>query len=76
LAHSDHLFVKLLSGQARFITISTERPQNSIKFSSVDRLKSLCCFVAYVWNKLNECKGLYEALKELEAAAPVRKRRK
>ena len=76
LAHSDHLFVKLLGGQARFITISTERPQNSIKFSSVDRLKSLCCFAAYVWKKLNECKGLYEALKELEAAAPVRKRRK
>ncbi|MGC9105282.1 MAG: hypothetical protein ACP5HQ_02505 [Thermoprotei archaeon] len=77
LAASENLYVKLLGGPAKFVSISTERPQNSIKFGNADRLRSLCCFAALVWSKLSECKGLYDALKELEAmAATPKKRRK
>ena len=77
LASTDHLYLKLLGGQAKLVAISTERPQNSIKFATPNRLRSLCCFAALVWNKLSECQGLLEAINELEAMTSTsRKRRK
>ncbi len=77
IASSEHLYLKLLGGQAKLVSISTERPQNSIKFSVANRLRALCCFAALVWSKLNECQGLMDAIKELETISSAsRKRRK
>ncbi|QIW24950.1 hypothetical protein EWF20_12980 [Sulfolobus sp. S-194] len=77
LAYTDRLYLKALAGQAKFITISTERPQNSIKFNSFERLNSLCCFVNIILQKLKECNGLVEALTPfLHQESGKRKRRK
>jgi hypothetical protein len=76
LLYTDRLSLKALAGQAKFITISTERPQNSIKFTSFERLRSLCCFTNLILAKLQQCKGLEEALKPLlEVETRRRKKR-
>jgi len=76
LAETERLYLKALAGQAKFITISTERPQNSIKFTSFERLGSLCCFVNILLSKLKECDGLIEALSPLLQQETKTKRRK
>jgi len=76
LAKTERLFLKALAGQAKLITISTERPQNSIKFNSFERLGSLCCFVNILLNKLKECNGLTEALLPFLQQETKTKRRK
>ena len=77
LARTERLFLKALAGQAKLITISTERPQNSIKFNSFERLGSLCCFVNILLNKLKECNGLIEALSPfLQQETKTRRRKK
>lgn len=59
----ENLTLKALAGPAKFITISTERPQNSIKFTSIDRLQSLCCFLNLVKKRLDEHPNLVEVIK-------------
>ncbi|MCY0858899.1 MAG: hypothetical protein OWQ54_00545 [Sulfolobaceae archaeon] len=79
LASTEHLYLKALAGQGKFIAISTERPQNSIKFNSIDRLSSLCCFIGLLEKKLfQECPQLGEALKEIlsEGQATSKRRKK
>ena len=76
LAKTEKLFLKALAGQVKFITISTERPQNSIKFTTFERLGSLCCFVNILLNKLKECNGLMEALSSFLPQETRTKRRK
>lgn len=77
LASTGHLYLKALAGQGKFISISTERPQNSIKFNSIDRLGSLCCFIALVEKKIyQDCPQLGEVLKDILATGTVSKRRK
>ncbi|QGR20135.1 hypothetical protein [Stygiolobus azoricus] len=72
---SERLVLKALAGQAKFLAISTERPQNSIKFTSFERLRSLCCFINLVIAKVNSCQGLKEAIEPLLQYESGRKRR-
>ncbi|BCU69282.1 hypothetical protein [Stygiolobus caldivivus] len=65
LLSTERLVLKALAGQVKFLTISTERPQNSIKFTSFERLKSLCCFINLVLAKLDQCPSLKESLDPL-----------
>lgn len=74
LAVLDNLSLKALAGPAKFISISTERPQNSIKFNNFDRLQSLCCFLNLIKKKLDEHNNLVEVIKPLIAQEPKRKR--
>ena len=76
LLSTERLSLKALAGQAKFLAISTERPQNSIKFTSFERLKSLCCFVNLVLSKINQCPGLKESLEPLLEQETSRKRKK
>ncbi|ACP44301.1 conserved hypothetical protein [Sulfolobus islandicus Y.G.57.14] len=76
LASTGKLYLKALSGQAKFLTISTERPQNSIKFTSMERLGALCCFLTELKRKLNECPALKEVLQPYLQVEIGRKRRK
>lgn len=76
LATTGRLILKALAGQGKFITISTERPQNSIKFNSFERLNSLCCFTNIILQKLNECNGLKEALAPFLQSETTRKKRR
>lgn len=75
LATLDNLSLKALAGPAKFITISTERPQNSIKFNDFDRLSSLCCFLNLVKKKLDEHSNFVEVIKPLLTQETGRKRR-
>ena len=76
LAETERLYLKALVGQAKFISISTERPQNSIKFTTFERLGSLCCFANILLSKLKECNGLIEALSPFLQQETKTKRRK
>lgn len=77
LASTGKLYLKALAGQAKLLTISTERPQNSIKFNSFERLGSLCCFVNILVNKLKDCEGLISAISPfLEKETRTRRRKK
>ncbi|AWR96727.1 hypothetical protein DFR86_03595 [Acidianus sulfidivorans JP7] len=62
LASVENLSLKALAGQVKFISISTERPQNSIKFTTFNRLESLCCFLNLVKKKLDENKNFVESV--------------
>ncbi|ARM75206.1 hypothetical protein [Acidianus manzaensis] len=73
LATVENLTLKALAGQVKFISISTERPQNSIKFTNFDRLSSLCCFLSLVKQKLNENNDLVEAISPLLQQQPKKK---
>ncbi|AAY79435.1 hypothetical protein [Sulfolobus acidocaldarius] len=66
----------LTSGQTRFVSISTERPQNSIKFTNFERIKSLFCFVAMVNEKMNKCDGLKEVVTALLESNPKTRRKR
>jgi tellurite resistance-related uncharacterized protein len=76
LATVGKLSLKALAGQVKFLTISTERPQNSIKFISFDRFSSLCCFLNLVKKKLDECPAIVEAIKPFLTQEKKRKSRK
>lgn len=65
VATLGNLRLKVVRGKSNLIAISTERPQNSIKFASVERLQSLCCFLNQVKQKMEENKALIEVLKPL-----------
>ncbi|BDB99071.1 hypothetical protein [Saccharolobus caldissimus] len=76
LAYTNRLFLKALAGQGKFLAISTERPQNSIKFVTLDRLGALCCFLSILKRKLNECQNLKEILSTYLQVETGKKRKK
>ncbi|BDC18547.1 hypothetical protein [Acidianus sp. HS-5] len=76
LATVGKLSLKALAGQVKFLTISTERPQNSIKFTSFERLSSLCCFLNLVKKKIDECPALIDAIKPFLTQERKRRSRK
>ncbi|WP_338603993.1 hypothetical protein V6M85_05475 [Sulfolobus tengchongensis] len=76
LATTGRLYLKALAGQGKFLAISTERPQNSIKFTTLERLGALCCFITELKRKLNDCPTLKEVLQTYLQIETGRKRRK
>ncbi|MEM0122514.1 MAG: hypothetical protein QXQ01_04435 [Saccharolobus sp.] len=76
LAYTNTLHLRALAGQGRFITISTERPQNSIKFNSLERLGALCCFLTQLKSRLDQCQSLKEVLESYLQVETGRKRKK
>ncbi|AEE93058.1 hypothetical protein DDW13_08130 [Acidianus hospitalis] len=76
LATVGKLSLKALAGQIKFLAISTERPQNSIKFTNFERFSSLCCFLNLVKKKLDECPAIVEAIKPFLTQEKKRRSRK
>ncbi|TRM76054.1 hypothetical protein DJ523_01820 [Sulfolobus sp. E5] len=76
LAYTNRLYLKALVGQGKFLTISTERPQNSIKFITIDRLRALCCFIAQLKKKIDGCQSLREVLNGYLQVEVPRKRKR